>query len=507
MSHPPSINTALERLSIHNKSLSEYQHGLRTSLGSGDTEIHDPLSVRREQSNSVPFFQLPYEIISYISLLAMLPLDRSIWKNPLLAVNSWWRSCVINTPQIWSCIHIYRTPPADVRFRCWLDRSGQACPLHLTVEDIDLFKAIEASWADGDHIHNPSWGIYSVFINSSTNSSVFLFPLQFNTINLHELVAYFPNTRQPCHIPLFNQNPPKRLKKLELSSHYFQPALIDSVGIIPSELTSLVLADDINYDKVLILLAQSPKLIKLEWKISISASFSTLKGPGGIRHVPLHDLKRLVFHGRDSLLDILNVIETPNVRQMCLSGVWEDDQTPSLVTFVSQCPMVIHLELINDASISFSAKQVAYMLHALPNLEWFDPEWRDINIRGLLALRGEDPGPRIGEQGSSPQRACPMINRLCLRLGTSVKDGVLSRRTLSWCLRRVLEVRAPPLAQRMDSAESVGAPSLPSGLLAVPRLKVVVDIDTATMASVMGEPWSHWGGENVESLRFPGELL
>ncbi|KAF8315120.1 hypothetical protein DL93DRAFT_2155336 [Clavulina sp. PMI_390] len=576
------------------------------SISFTDAESHDILAARREHNKFVPLFRLPFEVMASISLLAMLPLDLSIWKNPLLAVSSWWRSCVINTPQIWSCIHINGTTSADARFRCWLDRSRGACPLYLTVAAVDVFKATEASWADGDRGQDPSERIHSLSVDSSTNSSVFLFPLQFNTVNLHELVARFPPSSDHGPIRLFNNHPPENLKRLELrslnyqpglidsvgitpseltclilaeeidynkvlalleqspklvqlewrplvpsnlpapdglesirriplhdlkrlvdyghirifSSHPpanlrilelgnsgYQPGLIDSVGITPSELTSLVLAEEIDYNKVLILLVQSPKLIQLEWKLSISSNFYVLKDREGIHRVPLHNLKRLVFHGGESLLDILDIMETPNIRQMCLSGTWEDDQTSYLVALVSQCAMLRHLEFTNETSVFVSAEQVASLLHALPNLEYFDPEWRDSNIDGLIALCGESPGRITEEQDSSSQWACPMINRLYLPIDYLFRHNALSRTALASCLRRVLDVRAPPLAQWMDFVKSGADGLLLSGLSAPPRLTVVVDTDMATMSSIMGEPWSHWGGETVDSLEFPSTLL
>ncbi|KAF8315118.1 hypothetical protein DL93DRAFT_2079287 [Clavulina sp. PMI_390] len=88
-----------------------------------------------------------------------------------------------------------------------------------------------------------------------------------------------------------------------------------------------------------------------------------------------------------------------------------------------------------------------------------------------------------------------MITQLCLPLYTSLEYGGLSHEILASCLKRVLDVRAP---QPADSVELDGS---------APRLMIVVDIDTATMSSIMGESWSQLGGETVKFLEFPGELL
>ncbi|KAF8319120.1 hypothetical protein DL93DRAFT_2075463, partial [Clavulina sp. PMI_390] len=76
----------------------------------------------------------------------MLPLDTSIWGSPFLAVSSWWRNCVLHMTQIWSCIEITGAPQEGERLECWIRRSGDTCPIYLTVRNVKAFQALESVW-------------------------------------------------------------------------------------------------------------------------------------------------------------------------------------------------------------------------------------------------------------------------------------------------------------------------------------------------------------------------
>ncbi|KAF8315122.1 hypothetical protein DL93DRAFT_2155338 [Clavulina sp. PMI_390] len=371
--------------------------------------LHNPSTRGHKRNKDVSFFLLLSEIISEISLLALLPLGPLIWSSSVLA----------------SCIHISRKDRASERLECWLDRSGKGCPIHLTVEDVGLFATIEASWAAGGRIRDPRERIYSIIINSRRSTPGFPFPLQFDAVNLHELSVHFAPTDLPCPVRLFAHNPPAHLTTLKLENSIYQPERLDLGGTTLYELASLALAEEIRYDDVLILLAHTPKLTCLEWDLTISSYFPEIQRP----------------------------------------------------------------------------KRVASLLRALPNLEYFDPGWRDTNIQGRLALCGESP---TGKQ-KSLEWACPKIKRLHLPNRFHFDYGNLKSEALASCLRRVLNVRSMPPKRPTGSAELGNDETSFSGLAKPPRLTIVVDLDMATMSSIMGEQWSYWGGEINEILRFPSE--
>ncbi|KAF8310212.1 hypothetical protein DL93DRAFT_2230473 [Clavulina sp. PMI_390] len=332
-----------------------------------------------------PIYRLPEEILSEITLLSMLPLDSSVWKSPVMAVSSWWRACAINTPRIWSCIVIAPVAHSSERFKIWLQRSGNGCPLHLDVGHIEGFNTLQVSWLNG--ASSPGERIRSIYLSPSIvteTDDAFPFPLQFDCSNLHDLDINIPPRNEEDHSSttyrLFSLEPPKNLRNLKLVS--WGDTLVELTGMGTSSLTSLILMKEISPSHLLGIIAGAPQL---QW---LECDLDTYVSPLPSYAVPimLPAFHRLVLHGDDILADLLSVIDAPNLQQLSVEGAWASTRFPSILAFAMACKELVHFYIFHSAQETASARDIASLLHALPKLEYLDPEWCDSNLEGLLAL-------------------------------------------------------------------------------------------------------------------------
>ncbi|KAF8310211.1 hypothetical protein DL93DRAFT_2169900 [Clavulina sp. PMI_390] len=197
----------------------------------------------------------------------------------------------------------------------------------------------------------------------------------------------------------------------------------------------------------------------------------------------------LVLRGNGVLADLLGIVESPHIQQLSIEGFWNDLHLRSLLAFAMACKELSHLYIYDFAHKTPSTEDIASLLHALPKLEYLDPEWGDSNLEGLLALCGEFSNYSLED---TSQWACPNLPRLSLPLNHWHQHRLSSREQLSRCLGRILDVRCQP---NRITVETQGA-----------KLSLVVDMDTETMVSIVGEKWLACGGEYVASLEFPQEL-
>ncbi|KAF8310214.1 hypothetical protein DL93DRAFT_2157962 [Clavulina sp. PMI_390] len=418
-------------------------------------------------------YRLPEDVLSEIFLLSMLPLDSSVWKS------------------IWSCIVISPAAHSRERFQIWLQRSGNGCPLHLTVGHIDQFKALEASWLN-DSL-NPGRRIRSLNLTpyeEGVGDTQHPFPLQFDYSNLYTLNARLPAEYEdddgdfPMTRRMFGDNPPTNLQHLGLSSPRWVHALLDPTGLNPASLRSLVLSTEFLTRDLLDILRDASRLEVLQWTIEQYLDLSGVTAP-----LLFPALRRLVLRGNDVLAYFLSIVRSPRLQQLSIHGGWGDPRLCSLLTFAMSCKELTHFYIFHFGHKTPSAKDIASLLHALPKLEYLDPQWHDSNLEGLLALCGEF---RNCSTEDPSQWACPNIARLSLPLNCWHQHHLLSREQLSRCLGRVLDVRCQPSSALIDIGRS--------------RLSLVVDIDTGTMVSIVGEKWLACGGEYAQSLEFPQTL-
>ncbi|KAF8319129.1 hypothetical protein DL93DRAFT_2164807 [Clavulina sp. PMI_390] len=435
---------------------------------------------------------LPPEILSEIILFSALPLSGSIWKTPSLSISTIWRACAINTPRVWSCIWVTASPDASERLEVWFQRSGSGCPLYLTVHDIKTFRKLETSWLSHGHTSNLGRRIHSLVFHTKIGAKNFPFPLEFDT-NLCELDAYLHSRHLPTPQPLFNMRPPLQLKRLKLESAIFSPGVISTLGINPSALTTLILADEISCRDVLDIIIDAPNLEQLDWDTELQSFGTTESLPYKIN---LNSLLHLNLQGNQVLMHFLRTLEPPpNLQKLSLLGEWDDEGLLIVVKFASKCQGLTHLELFPDNEPP-SADDVSSLLHALPKLEYFDPKWRESNIEGLLALCGEFPASAKLQQPAS--WACRNVHRLCLPLSRLVTRFPTSRKLVSQCLKRVLSVRSQGRSAHTSSADVVAA-----GGKSPSQLVFVVDVDRSIMDLMVGRKWASSRGECVKLLEFP----
>ncbi|KAF8319134.1 hypothetical protein DL93DRAFT_280407 [Clavulina sp. PMI_390] len=431
----------------------------------------------------------------------MLPLDVSIWRSPLLAVNSWWRACVIDTPRIWSCIHVVGDTHDKERLECWLRRSGN-CRLYVTVLDVEIFRRLENLWLDG--AMGAAGRIHHLLIDQDSYESAFPFPIFAETPNLHELDAKFwymgGGGRQ---FALFRPNTSPPLEALRVRNEWFSPGVIDPKGVDFSSLRSLIVEEELKREAVLDILESARNLKYLEWELYDARDregeiqFSS-KAPIPV----LNSMEHLQLRWAHTEIEFFRVVQVPNLHVLSLGGSWGTaDELRSILASIAVCHELIYLRIHSGGDHRPSEEDVASLFLALPKLEYMDPGWRDSNIDALRALHNpQQDSAALGRKRSS--MTVGARRRLCLPIKYSLDLGYLSNHRLSISLRNLLIATAEPQRHAEESLEGT------SGTVDVAepskdRFVVVVDVDASTMASVVGEIWSSCGGVSVDSLQFP----
>ncbi|KAF8319121.1 hypothetical protein DL93DRAFT_280010 [Clavulina sp. PMI_390] len=193
------------------------------------------------------------------------------------------------------------------------------------------------------------------------------------------------------------------------------------------------------------------------------------------------------------------MIQVPSLQKLSMEGRWDVAELHVLLLFASDCRNITHLKIHNDEEYQPSASDVASLIRALPKLEYLDPKWQDTNIDGVLARR-HGYGPSF--DSIMPESTSPTVlggNILFLPLGHSLGHSFLSRERLSACLASLFDS-----TDTHDTALYGLAESLDVGGLLARKLVVIVDVNTHTMVSMMGESWLSGGRVLcVEPLEFP----
>ncbi|KAF8319122.1 hypothetical protein DL93DRAFT_280001 [Clavulina sp. PMI_390] len=488
-------------------------HGASVSSGGPNTDDMHPLepgashqsnasaeNCRENIRSTIPF--LPTEILSYIFLLSTLPLDMSIWASPVLAVSSWWRACAIHTAQLWCYIDISGGSKEIERLTCWIHRSGDTRPIHLTVQNVEAFQALEMSWPKD--LPQFSSRIYRLVIRPKTITGKHPFPILMDTTHLHEFDADFwcPDTANPP-LTLFAAPSSGHLRTLRLHNYCFTKGAIDVTGLNLSVLVSLNLAEEILPPDVLDLLQRATSLRCFNWNLSQLSPEDIFQPQTNFARpsLRLQAMEHLVLRGHSSiLLSLLQFVQLPALQRLSLTGFWNSEELDRLILLTSQRRNLTHLEIYSQDGQGPSADNVASLLRALPNLEHIDPIWTDNNIDGLLARYGGSGSASTG----SAQECTPYFatsKRLYLPIRRSFEQDNLTGNRLSACLTNIFDFID---TQHHSRTTSFGA----SGLrghekLSPERLVVVVDLDADTMVSIMGERWLTCGGVCAESLDFP----
>ncbi|KAF8318783.1 hypothetical protein DL93DRAFT_346410 [Clavulina sp. PMI_390] len=433
----------------------------------------------------------------------MLPLDIMIWKHPVLSICSRWRSCVVNTPHIWSYIYISSGNEASARTEGWFRRSG-GLPLTLIVRDIRAFNFLQESWLTMQP--SPSQRIRDLCIRNMSFLAPCPLPLAFDATNLERLEIEFSifsleRGKGPTFpLKLFDKHAPVQLQSLQLRSHRRWPRTIDPTGLDPSHLVSLVLGDEIPYDDVLVILKYAPHLERLNWDLPGRQNPQLSQTPaaaGRPRWLAIPALQRMYLRTNGGP-DPLEFMDAPSLT--CLSYLAHrlDRMIHSLISFASSARELTHLK-ISDGHHPVTDTDVATIFHAFPKLEYFDPTWRNSNVRGILALCGEFPEP-VTPNAHSSSWACPTVRSLYLPIDDRLRQKSLTKDILSACLGRLLDVRG----RGSSSSTSNGTLLAPdSSAAAASRFSIVVDAEIRTMVSILGEKWDQYGGICVEELEFP----
>ncbi|KAF8315113.1 hypothetical protein DL93DRAFT_2227507 [Clavulina sp. PMI_390] len=428
--------------------------------------------------------RLPFEILSEISLLVMLPLDASIWRSPLLAVNSWWRACVINTPQIWSCIQVFDDLHAEERLACWLHRSG-GCPLYVTVRGAGLSLSLEKLWVDG--YQHPGRRVQHLSIHHEYLDQPFPFPIPFETPGLRGLDAAFCYIADYHHgrsFALLGPNSSAHLETLRVRNNFFSHGAIDATGLGVSSLRSLVVEEELTRADILNILQHASNLKHLKWDISQSQHLEQEEGiPPGARELVLQSMQHLELSLGRARSDFFHVIRVPNLRILSLGGSWEPDELCSLIASVSECLEITHVRILSDGDHKPSEDGVALLCRSLRKLEYIDPGWGDDNVGALHALSGPQPTPksRAQREFSSPVEAG---RRVCLPLKAPLDSGQLSRERLSISLKKLLATIKPQRNAVKAAARPVALKSTDVNLPSPNYFVVVVDVDNETMVSM-----------------------
>ncbi|KAF8319130.1 hypothetical protein DL93DRAFT_2153576 [Clavulina sp. PMI_390] len=442
---------------------------------------------------------LPIEILSEITLLAALPLEISIWKSPLLSISAAWRACAINTTRLWSCIWVTAGTHTNERLACWFQRSGNGCPLYLTVHDVAVFNKLQASWVAQDSGPNRGRRVRSIIFCARTRTRNSPFPLQFDTKNLCELEVYIParTSYRLTPRPFFGNTPPLHLKRVKLGRFTLSEEEIDLKGLDASALTTLILTAQLPLHDVFDLMMRGFLLEQLDWYMGFQSLGSKNPPPA---HIEMKFLQQLTLQGDDLVAHTLHRLQTPSLQILAVSGSWDEEELRTIVGFASQCQKLTHLKIFPEYK-GPSAADVASLLYALPKLEHFDPGWDESNLKGLLALCGEFSAPTEQEH-LSYWWACPNVPRLQLPLLKFISNGFHPQNLISRYLGRVLDVRCRQQPFHTSSAILAPAGRLPS-LETIERLVLAVDVPIETMVSVVGRRWILSGGECVRSLDFP----
>ncbi|KAF8318784.1 hypothetical protein DL93DRAFT_345934 [Clavulina sp. PMI_390] len=461
----------------------------------------DYFAKRREHNSHTPILSLPAEILSEISLLSVCPLDMMIWKHPILSVSSWWRTCVINSPHIWSHIYIGGGTESGARTECWFRRSGGSA-LTIVARDMEAFNNLQHTWTAVDL--SPGQRIRYLCLNDVSFSPPCPFPLMFDTKNLERLDVEFGafmrdngNDTEPT-LRLFNQSPPARLQHLELQSYWLLPRVVNLIGFNPSHLVCLRLGIEVSYDDILDLLPRASSLERLYWDPPAPHNHQgrpiTPKGTSWLTMSAL----QYMHVGAKGGLNVLELINTPRLSCFSFQADGLGRLFPSLLSFMANAKQITHLK-ITDSERTLTYQHVASLLYALPNLEYFDPAWRYANIRGILALCGEY--PEVTTQVSHPSPwACPTIRFFYLPVAARIRQEVLSVDALCICLGMLLEARG-----QVSSLSSSDGPLPITGptQATASRFSIVVDVNVEVMVSILGEKWRNHGGVCVEELKFP----
>ncbi|KAF8315109.1 hypothetical protein DL93DRAFT_2197105, partial [Clavulina sp. PMI_390] len=370
---------------------SSSQHSSSTHWGINEPAASSQFSSKRwaehgDRASQSVILRLPFEILSDISLLAMLPLDFSIWKAPWLAVNSWWRACVIDTPRIWSCVEVRGGPHAKERLERWIGRSGTG-PLHITVWNTEVFQALEKLWARGDP--NPGGRIHQLTIHHNDRSQPIPFPISFETPKLRRLNAMFSYVRrwQDGHsFVLLSPNSTPQLETLRVHNKYFSPGAIKATGLSVSSLKSLTVQEELTAEDILDILKRAPNLEHLKWDISQPDDLEEEDFPRETPRLVLQSMQHLELSLGYAQPNFFRVTQVPNLQRLSLKGNWEPEEISSLLASVSECREITHLRILSDGDHEPSEDDVALLCRALRKLRYIDPGWRDGNMDALLAL-------------------------------------------------------------------------------------------------------------------------
>ncbi|KAF8315114.1 hypothetical protein DL93DRAFT_2079284 [Clavulina sp. PMI_390] len=459
----------------------------------------DHSAKQNDHASQSAILRLPFEIMSEISLLAMLPLSLSMWKSPLLAVNSWWRACVVNTPRIWSCVEVRGGTHAKERLECWINRSG-AVPLYVTVWDAWAFQLLETLWVDGDP--NPGRRIHQLTIHHDDTDQPFPFPISFETPNLRGLNAAFSYMRafhDDHPFILLSPNSAAKLETLRVHNDFFSPGVINPAGLDVSSLKSLAVQEEITPEDVLDILKQAPNLTQLKWTIPQLNDREEGEFPSEAPRLVLQSMLHLELSWELSRLNFFRVSQVPNVQTLSLKGRWEHGELSSLLSSVSECREITHLRILSTRENKPSEDDVALLCRALPKLVYMDPGWRDSNVDALLSLSSSARTSASRTQGLHGE----VGRQVRLPLKEALEFGHLSRDRLASSLRKLLNAVKPRRNAVKAATKAVTLKSM-NGIAPSPNYFVVmVDVDTKAMVSMVGGMWQRCGGVSVESLPFP----
>ncbi|KAF8319131.1 hypothetical protein DL93DRAFT_2153577 [Clavulina sp. PMI_390] len=462
------------------------------------TNFLSPVAQMTKSCQETPLSLLPNEILSDIILLSAVPLDIFVWKSPILSISATWRACALDTPRLWSCIHVTGKTHASERLACWIQRSGDGCPLHLIVHNLKAFRALETSWLTPDSIPNAGRRIHSLMLATMDQDENAPLPLYFDATNLRDLDIFTVGLmfRDLTPHPFFCDAPSICLKRLRLSCSFPSSEWVAMRMLDAFTLTTLILSGEFSCHDILDITIRAPLLEQLECDIKVESADAD-ESPQPL--VKCDSLRRLMLRGKTTAVDLLRIIETPSLQRFFVSGGWRAEELLQIIQFSAKCRKLTHLK-INAIDKSLSAPQVAALLYALPRLEYIDLKWDQYNIKGLLALCGEFPKSTAKSHANRPW-ACRNVSRFQLPLSRLEIVYPHGRRYISKYLKRIIDVRGPrkPLDIGNSILERPGNDS--------PRpLIFVVDVPHSTLSSIVGDEWIASRMECVNSLEFPGVL-
>ncbi|KAF8295661.1 hypothetical protein DL93DRAFT_2173883 [Clavulina sp. PMI_390] len=389
--------------------------------------------------------KLPPEIMSYVLLLLMLPLDDSVWDSPATSTCAYWRKCAIDTPRIWSCIRI-TSPYAKERVECRLKRSGSV-PLHLFIRGtpptgiFDLF-------LDTHHLQ-------TMTVRSTRRDLAFIPPLPFNASNLKELDV----SMRPTNLAqMFPFGFPKHLTCLRLTS--FQNRQFALGGIDLPYLKELYIYDKFNTDDVVHILRSASDLRTLEWHSKRRVASDEIWPP------ELPHLWSLTLEGSSHIHHMVQ-ISMPSLTHLLLSFTEITPERASETCMrLRSFPTLTHFVLWTE--VKLTTNDVLTICHSLPNLEYFDIPWHDGNLPGILALCGAPPpylkGTSPAQADSAPGStswACVKMRRCYLGVSDPIDDGTLSPQTAASCITTLLTKRAVSLGSTSSAEHVPPSPHLP----------------------------------------------